>query len=443
MGKKETVLLILFLLINWSSAVHAQKTIVPITVDQAIAEALLNNKSIQVSQTDEKIAEANFRQTNAVFLPQAEISYTAMTTNNPLNVFGFKLQQQSVTDSDFNPALLNNPAVTQNYMTRADVQMPLLNMDLLYMRKAAQAQVKLYHLQSERTREYIVFEVQNAFLQVQLSYEAVRVLEEAFTSAKATYEFTNNRFQKGLLQKSDLLNAKIQLTTVERNLSEAKSNVQNASDYLSVLMGKTPGVIYTVGKMPTASVVSSDSVNDVPVTRADFQAMEKAIEATNYATKSGSMSYLPKLNAFGAYQLHDSEALGFGSNAYLAGVRLSWDIFKGTKTKYSIDSKRLESEKLRQQLDEQKDKSRIELAKNYRQLADTQLAIQQQQTAVEQAEEASRILQNRYQQGLVNTTDVLMADTQLAQQRLNLSQAIFKHHVTIAYITFLTSSNKF
>ena len=76
-------------------------------------------------------------------------------------------------------------------------------------------------------------------------------------------------------------------------------------------------------------------------------------------------------------------------------------------------------------------------------MADTQLTIQQQQTAVEQAEEASRILQNRYQQGLVNTTDVLMADTQLAQQRLNLSQAIFKHHVTIAYITFLTSSNKF
>lgn len=443
MGKKETVLLILFLLINWSSAVHAQETTVPITVEEAITEALRNNKSLQVSQTDEKIAQANFRQTNAVFLPQIGVSYTAMTSNNPLNVFGFKLQQQSVTANDFNPDLLNNPAATQNYMTRADVQMPLLNMDLFYMRKAAQAQVEMYHLQSERTGEYIVFEVQNAFLQVQLSYEAVRVLEEAFTSAKATYKFTDNRFQKGLLQKSDLLNAKIQLTTVERNLSVAKSNVQNASDYLSVLMGKTHGVIYIVGKMPNASVVSSGSVNDVPVKRADFQAMEKAIEATDYVTKSGSMSYLPKLNAFGTYQLNDSEALGFGSDSYLAGVQLSWDIFKGTKTKYSIDSKRLESEKLRQQLDEQKDKSRIELAKNYRQLADTQLTIQQQQTAVEQAEEASRILQNRYQQGLVNTTDVLMADTQLAQQRLNLSQAIFKHHLTLAYITFLTSSNKF
>jgi outer membrane protein TolC len=429
-------------LIQWNSALYAQETTVPITVEVAITEALQNNKSLQVSQTDEKIAQANFRQTNAVFLPQIGVSYTAMTSNNPLNVFGFKLQQQSVTANDFNPDLLNNPSATQNYMTRADVQMPLLNMDMLYQRKAAQKQIEMYHLKAERTKEYITFEVENAYLQLQLSYEAVIVLEEAYTSAKATYEFTDNRFQKGLLQKSDLLNAKIQLTTVERNLSEAKSNVQNASDYLGVLMGKTPGTIYSVGKMPTASVAGIDSINDVPARRADFQAMEKAIEATDYAGKSGSMSYLPKLNAFGNYQFNDKEAFGFKSSSYLAGVQLSWDIFKGTKTKYSIDSKRLEREKLRQQLDEQKDKSRVELAKNYRQLADTQLAIQQQQTAVEQAEEASRILQNRYQQGLVNTMDVLMADTQLAQQKLNLSQAIFKHHITRAYIAFLTSSNQ-
>lgn len=440
MSNQKHLLIIILLLFTISLTVSAQMDTVNITIEEATSTALSNNKSLLISRTDEEIAKANFRQTNAVFLPQAGISYTAMTTNNPLNVFGFKLQQQSVTTSDFNPDLLNNPSATQNYMTRADVQMPILNMDMLYMRKAAHKQIEMYQLQTERTREYITFEVQHAYLQVQLSYEAVLVLEEAYKSAKATYEFTDNRFQKGLLQKSDLLNAKIQLTTVERNLSEAKSNVQNASDYLSVLMGKTPGVIYLVGKMPNASTTTIDVANDVPVNRADFQAMEKAIEATDYASKSGSMSYLPKLNAFGTYQLNDSEALGFGSDSYLAGVQLSWDLFKGTKTKYSIDSKRLEREKLRHQLDEQKDKSRIELAKNYRQLADAQLAIHQQQTAVEQAEEASRILQNRYQQGLVNTTDVLMADTQLAQQKLNLSQAIFKHHITRAYLTFLTSS---
>jgi outer membrane protein TolC len=440
MSYLNSFLLALVLLLTPKWNVFAQADTINLTLQEATTTALTSNKSLLMAQTDEAIAKANFRQTNAVFLPQAGLSYTAITTNNPLNVFGFKLQQQSVTASDFNPALLNNPSATENYMARADVQMPLLNMDMLYMRKAAHSQADMYHLQAERTKEYIAFEVQNAYLQLQLSYEAVLVLEEAYAAAKETYTFTENRFQKGLLQKSDLLNVKIQLTSVERTLAEAKSNVQNASDYLSMLMGKVPGVIYSAGKMAEISQVIPEFVADVPAKRADFQAMEKAIEATEYATKSGSMSYLPKLNAFGTYQFNDSEALGFSSESYLAGIQLSWDIFKGTKTKYTVTSKKLEGEKLRQQLDEQKDRSRAELAKNYRQLADTQLAVQQQLTAVEQAEESSRIIQNRYQQGLVNTMDVLMANTQRSQQKLNLSQAVFKHHITLAYLTFLTST---
>jgi outer membrane protein TolC len=58
---------------------------------------------------------------------------------------------------------------------------------------------------------------------------------------------------------------------------------------------------------------------------------------------------------------------------------------------------------------------------------------------VEQAGEALRILQNRYEQGLVNTTDVLVAQMQLSQQKLLLAQAQFTANVTIANLQFLTT----
>ena len=125
----RNLLLTIWLVLLIFSGSQAQEGSVSISLEEAILEASVNNKSILISQTDEKIAEANYRQTNAVFLPQANVSYTAMTTNNPLNVFGFKLQQQSVTNNDFNPAVLNDPSTTQNYLTRADVQMPLLNVE--------------------------------------------------------------------------------------------------------------------------------------------------------------------------------------------------------------------------------------------------------------------------------------------------------------------------
>ena len=110
---------------------------VPLALEEAIASAVKNNKEIIMASLDEQSAEAKFKQTNAVFLPQIKVSYTAMSTNNPLNAFGFKLQQESITPSDFNPELLNNPSSTQNFLTKAEWQQPILNMDMLYMRKAA------------------------------------------------------------------------------------------------------------------------------------------------------------------------------------------------------------------------------------------------------------------------------------------------------------------
>lgn len=429
----RNLLLTIWLVLLIFSGSQAQEGSVSISLEEAILEASVNNKSILISQTDEKIAEANYRQTNAVFLPQANVSYTAMTTNNPLNVFGFKLQQQSVTNNDFNPAVLNDPSTTQNYLTRADVQMPLLNVDMLYMRKAAQKQIEFFQLKSKRNREYVQFEVQSAYLQLQLSYVVVAVVEEAHASAMATFEFTENRFHQGLLQKPDLLNSKIQLAAVDRQLAEAKSAVKDASDYLSLLMGKAPNVIYKVDAMPEPVI---DAVEKTYETT-DHRALQAAIEATDYMAKSSSMSYLPKLNAFGVYQFNDKEVFGFNSKSYLAGLQLSWDLFKGTRTKHTIESKNLEKDKLVRQLEAQKDQSRSELEKNYRLLTDNLLAIQQYKTAVEQAQEAARILTDRYQQGLATTTDVLMSGTQLSQQKLALSQAIFKHHVTVAYLNFL------
>lgn len=133
--------------------------------------------------------------------------------------------------------------------------------------------------------------------------------------------------------------------------------------------------------------------------------------------------------------------LGFGAGAYLAGIRLSWNIFKGNTTKNTMAAQTLERNKLAVQLEQQKEQSQTELSKTKREMADSQFEIAQQTKAIEQASESLRILQNRYEQGLVNTTDVMLSATQLSQQKLALAQAIFNQQVTIAYLQFLTSSN--
>lgn len=134
--------------------------------------------------------------------------------------------------------------------------------------------------------------------------------------------------------------------------------------------------------------------------------------------------------------------LGFGTNAYMAGVQLSWTIFRGNTTKNAITVQQLQQKKLEKELTQLKEEQQLELNRAYRDLADADFEITQQHAAIEQATEAFNILQNRYQQGLVNNTDVLMAATQLSQQKFALAHAVFMANTTKAYLQFLTAIKK-
>ena len=417
----------------------AQTNTSPLSLADAISKATQNNRAVNLSKLDEQIASSNYKQTEAIYLPQVGLSYTAMSTNNPLNAFGFKLQQKSISQADFNPDLLNHPNGTPDFTTKIEVQQPLINMDMLYMRKGAAMQTEVYQYKTKRTKEYLTFQVQKAYLQLQLAYNAVKVLEDALKTTKAVYTFTNNHFKQGLIQKSDVLNVQVQINTVESNLAKAKSNIGNASDYLSLLMGQQTGIIYTATDNTTMDT-DTDSTATIASNRSDFMAMQKAIEASDIMIKSSKMSELPKLNAFGSYQLNDSRMLGFGANAYLVGAQLSWDIFKGNITKNSIATQTLERNRLAEELTQQKEQSNLELSKAKRDISDATTEIATQKIAIAQAEESLRILQNRYEQGLVNTTDVLMATTQVSQQKFAMAQAVFNLNVAKSYLQFLTTS---
>jgi outer membrane protein TolC len=413
---------------------------VPLTLNDALDAAMKNSNEIAIASLDEEIARAKYQQSKAVFLPQIKLSYTALTTNNPLNAFGFKLQQQSITAADFNPELLNSPDAAQNFMTKAEWQQPLLNLDMILMRQSAQASQDIYQFKTRRTKQFLMFEVQKSYAQLQLANHAGKVLKGTLQTVKTIYNSANNRFQQGYLQKSDVLQVQVQLTTTEHKLAEAISNIKNASDYLSLLIGSKPGVVYVVDSTTLMNTPKPLEAG-VPSNRADFLATTAAITAQSKMIQSGKMSYLPKLNAFGEYLINDDDPFGFGSNAYMLGLQLSWTLFNGTSTRHKITELQIERNKTERQLSYQKEQAQLELNKTQRQLEDARFSVQQHDIAVSQASEALRILQNRYQQGLVTTTDLLQAETLLSQQKLNQAQAIFQYNTTIAYLEFLTSTS--
>ena len=153
------------------------------------------------------------------------------------------------------------------------------------------------------------------------------------------------------------------------------------------------------------------------------------------------MAFLPRINAFGTYDLNDSKAFKFGNDSYLIGINLSWNIFSGNQNRSKMRSAQYQKDRMQQELSLHIKKEQLELDKAKRDLNDSQIEINKQKVSVEQAEEALRILANRHSEGLASTTDLLMAQAQFSQQELLLSQSIMTYNIIEAYLHFLTTKN--
>jgi len=416
---------------------YAQSSARNLSMDEAVSIALEQNKGLSIAAIDEKIAMAHYRETDAAFLPGIGVSYSALSTNNPLNAFGFKLQQKSVSQQDFDPSILNHPGAVPDFSLQAGIQQPLLNLDMLYMRKASYKQAQVQHMQGLRKEDHVVLQVKQTYLQLFLAQESLHVLQEALSAAKATYKFISDRYEQGLLQKYDLLNSGVQVKTIETAIAEATSNIHNLSDALSLLMNQPAGIVY-VANIP-GQILEKMPGDMLPPKRADLLAMETAVQSYDWMIKSSRARHLPQLNAFANYQLHDKSIFGFGGSGYLAGIQLSWNIFSGFQTKYKIAAQTEMRKKIIAEREEQKSKSNHEIAKTIRTLNDAEFNIRQQREAVEESAEALRTIRNRFNQGLVNTAEVLMAQAQLAQQKMGLAQAEFTQYNAVIYLQFLTT----
>ena len=397
------------------------------------------NLQIKIANQDFKSAQADYRQSKAIFLPSISASYTAIATTNPLMAFGSKLNQEVLTASDFNPALLNDPARIKNFATKIEVLQPLINVDGLYGRQAAKAKMEAFSLQTERTKEYLELEANKAFMELQLGYKAVTVLEKANKTAEANLKLIENYFKQGILQKTDLLSVQVRVNEIKNQLQYAKSNVQNASDYLALLLNEDSSnkVYKPIEKLENTIVIETINTT-LSSNRKDIQAMDKSNEAYGKMLQSSKMNFLPRLNAFGSYELYDDSLFGTSDKGYLVGAQLSWTLFDGFKSIGKMEKSKAEFQKSEIETQQYKAKSQLELNKTNRQLKDAENKVNLSKLALEQSQEAYRIRSNRFTQGLEKTTDLLQSETLMFQKELEFLQAVFEYNFTQNYLHFLT-----
>lgn len=421
-----------------TGSVFAQQ---PLQLQQAIDQMKANNTQLKVQQHEIDFSNAELSGTLSGFLPKISVSHTGFYTNDPLNSFGFKLQQKVVTQADFNPILLNNPDEMYHFNTKFSIQQPILNFDVFSARKALKEKIKATEYQKQFAEEMLAVEIKNAYTNLQFLYEAKKAVQKGISAYQEVLRNTQNMEKQGYAKPSDVLMVQVGLTEVQNREIEIDNNISNLSDYLSWLMGKDSVEIYIPTEALTQNVLFSENSN-FSENRADILAMKSGLEAQNKMVSMNKKELLPRLNAFGEYNLNDKDIVGFGANGFMVGLSLSWDIFNGNETFNKIKQSKISFEKSQTEMQLYIEKNQLELQKSKRDLTSNQAKIQLAKTAKEQAGESLRIFENRYTQGLEKTSDLLVSQATDLEKQVNYLEAVKNYNLSVIQIEFLTQQSK-
>lgn len=410
-----------------------------LSLQEAMEIALEQNFALEQAEFDVDKTRAQYRQTNAIFLPQLSFEYNAISTNDPLNVFGFKLKQEIVSQEDFNPMLLNDPDVTQNYSAAFQVQQPILNPDMMLQRSAVKSQLNSADEQLAGTRKYVEFQVRNQYYSLILHHRQLGVLETALSTAAEHRRQAQNYFEEGLISKEDFLAARVYELEMESRKLNTENQLAKVEEEMALLLGMDGSITVT----PTQDLeridlaVLPDELIEAPINNAQTRAIGYRVKAAERMVKSANFSFLPKINLFGSYEFNDSDFAGFEASSYMIGANLKWNIFSGFSKAGKIMEAKADYRKAQSMQESHRMEQENQVRQAYRALEHARQELELTDESITQSLEDVKIRTNRYDQGMERTTDLLEAETKLAESRLKNVAALYKYNMSIATLEML------
>lgn len=414
-----------------------------LTLADALDMASRNNHDMALAEAETNQMHGDYQKSYSVFLPQVTLSETYTTTNDPLNVFGLKLKQEVVSQSDFNPALLNDPDRIENFTTKLELRQPLINVDGWLGRSAISHARQASEFKQKRTAAYVTFQVKMSYFQLALARRSLEVIDKALEAAHSGRSQAEAYFNEGMIHRSDVLFAEVRLLELENKRLEVENAIHTASDRLRLLTGIRQDVsIVTVDSLLSEPVeITPIDAHQLNRTRSDMLAMKSGVTASHRLSTMARMKFLPSLNAFGSYEWNDTRIFGRQGTNWMAGVMLKWDILSGFDQIGDIHKSRAKAEHARVSFEKAAEQNIHELQASYRQLDVATRSLSIARKAVTHAEENYRILSDRYAKGLERTTDLLAAEASLSQMRLQLLQAQFGYSAAVFMIELLTEQS--
>lgn len=266
--------------------------------------------------------------------------------------------------------------------------------------------------------------------------QAIKVLDEQLADSK-------KRFDAGVGQQFDVLQAEVSLANARPPLVRARSGYKLAVDALRQIIGLDypDGVdaadIHLNEEWPALSQreTMTSAISKARATRPELAALADEIAAGQQRIVAAKGSALPKVSldaSYGAQSYQFRSDLTDGLTGWTAGLKVSIPIFTGGYTKARVQQAQAQ---LRQS-ELAADKRRLSIEGEVRQAwygwEEAREILDSSQLVVKQAEEALRLAKASFQAGSKTQLEVLQSQLELTRSSLEEVEARHAYHTALA-----------
>ncbi len=428
--KKTAVLLFGLWLVIAGPAVRAAQEAtetLTLTLEDAIELALRQNPNYLATQEREGQARGLLREAVSRFLPS-------------LNFQGMNTLDEKLFVLEFPSFIPGEPPQRFSIDFTRDFQASLAFSFPLYAggRLVAGYKQAGYNLKSTKegirlSEQETVFNVKKAFYGYLLAREFFAVSEEALKLAEEFHKNVKSLYGVGMSSKFDLLRSEVQVANLRPQLIRARNGRDVAELGLKMALGIDLGKPIAVVAKGLLSSTPLDPdvdkwVEEALLKRPELRQIDQQRLMAGETLKIARGAVLPTLAVGGAFNSW-ADSLNFRKGAwqnyYSINLSLSIPLFNGFESQARIGQTKAairEIDWIRKGLSDLIAFEVRQAILNYQQSRESLLS---QEKNVEQAQEAVRIAELNFGEGLATALDVLTAQVALSQARTNYTQGLY------------------
>lgn len=421
MSRVWVVLVFCFFVNYTANAQQNTENNLPISLKEAWQRADEYSQELRSQKINRQIKQEQVLDTKQNWLPSVEASASyGKLSNIPVFVDGILNEAEYIPIEDHSV-----------YDAGVDAYFNLYNgkKTKLAVKKAEEQADMADHI-AQASQSEIHYEVAGYYLDILRSNEFRKIIDRNITRNTQRLNQITQLYEHGVVLKSDLLRAQLQLSQQQVNLKKMQNNIDLAAQKLNMLLGFDDE--HPLQLADSVEYEIPDSVREyadylaLAVSQSPYEKMaETQISLSELNEKTVKADKLPRIGLFGEYKYSYPQILlyPYANAPYLmgvAGIKVSYDISSLYTSRHKEAVAGLEVQQQYVAKDNTEETLRSKINTAYKRFEEDRDNIAVSKISVQQAEENYRIVNQTYFNKLALLTDLLEADTQLQQAQFDL-----------------------